>query len=165
MIRIVPWRKEFSKCDFCCTVSDLDEYFRCRVGQDIRRRVTSCFVALDGNGSVAGYYTLSAASILLDRLPEEVRRKLPRYTSIPAVEFGRLAVAWNFQHIGLGAALVYDAWRKSLASEIAAYAMIVHAKNPSVGSFYSHNGFTAFKDNPLCFYISLELCKKLLQQV
>lgn len=162
MISIVPWCKEHSKHAFCSTVSELDEYFRNRVGQDIRRRVTSCFVALNEGGDVAGFYTLSAASILLDKLPPEIRKKLPRYPSIPAIALGRLAVAQKYQGIGLGAALICHAWRKALASDIAAYAMIVHAKNAKAGAFYAHNGFSAFADSPLDFYISLEKCKKLL---
>lgn len=163
MIKIVSWRKEFSKSNFCYTSPELNEYFRSRVGQDIRRRITSCFVALDESSKVAGYYTLSSASILLDRLPEDIRRKLPRYASIPAVELGRLAVDKSFQGIGLGAALIYDAWRRALASDIAAYAMIVDAKNSDVGNFYSHNGFTEFADNPLNLYIPLERCRKLIK--
>lgn len=67
---------------FECGTPALDRYLRETVTQDVRRRVAACFVMLDGN-VVAGYYTLSAASIALAALPHEVARKLPRYPAIP----------------------------------------------------------------------------------
>jgi hypothetical protein len=40
---------------------------------------------------VAGYYTISAASIPLVDLPPDQTRRLPRYPTVPAVRIGRLA--------------------------------------------------------------------------
>ena len=57
----------------------LDHYFRERVTQDIRRRVTACFVALSRDGRIAGYYTLAASSVLLGDLQETFIKRLPRY--------------------------------------------------------------------------------------
>ena len=61
--------------------------------QDIGRRITSCFVAVErGTSEVAAFYTLSAASIPLTDLPLEQTKRLPRYPVIPAIRIGRLAV-------------------------------------------------------------------------
>ena len=37
---------------------------------------------------IIGYYTLAAASVALDRLPEETRKTLPRYQDIPSILLG-----------------------------------------------------------------------------
>jgi len=73
-------------------VKALDRYFGTQVSQDIKRRVAACFVALDQEGSIAGYYTLGSASVSLADLPAPLMKKLPRYPSFPAVRMGRLAV-------------------------------------------------------------------------
>ncbi len=93
---------------------------RQQVTQDIRRRVTACFVALTDEGRVASYYTLAAASLLLTDLPAELAKKLPRYPSLPTLRMGRLAVDQNFQKQGLGGALLADALHRSIRSEITA---------------------------------------------
>lgn len=67
----------------------LDSYFRQQVTQDIRRRVTACFVALTSEQHIAGYYTLATASMPLTDLPTSIGKKLPRYPSVPTVRMGR----------------------------------------------------------------------------
>ena len=104
-------------------VDPLDRYFRAQVSQDIKRRVTACFVATNAHGQIAAYYTLASASVLLADLPEALAEKLPRYPSVPAVRMGRLAVDQAFKGQGLGAALLADALRRAVTAEIAAYAL------------------------------------------
>jgi GNAT superfamily N-acetyltransferase len=88
----------------------LDRYFREIVIHDIKRRVTSCSVAREvGTGLVAGYCTLSASSVPLTDLPEAMRKKLPRYPSVPVARMGRLAVDARFKGMKLGTALLWDA--------------------------------------------------------
>lgn len=144
-------------------VAPLDRYFRTQVSQDIKRRVTACFVATDAQGQIAGYYTLASASVLLTDLPEALTKKLPRYPSVPAVRMGRLAVDQNFKGKGLGAALLADALRKAVTSEIAAYAFIVDAKDDDAASFYAHHGFMALPDQALCMFIPLATVKDLIK--
>lgn len=125
----------------------MDRYLREQVGQDIRRRVAACFVALTDENQIAGYYTLASASVLLQDLPPDLSRKLPRYPTVPAVRMGRLAVDRPYQGHGLGGALLADALGRAIASEIAAYAMLVDAKDESASAFYRHHGFLALPDS------------------
>ena len=90
--RIERLAEGHDRSGFNSSVPALDSYLRTQVGQDVRRRVASCFVALDRAGLVAGYYTLAAASVVPADLPDEVVRRLPRYPSLPAYRIGRLAV-------------------------------------------------------------------------
>jgi GNAT superfamily N-acetyltransferase len=151
------------RASFKSGVEPLDRYFRTQVSQDIKRRVTACFVATDAHGRMAGYYTLASASVLLVDLPEALGKKLPRYPSIPAVRMGRLAVDQSFKGIGLGAALLADALRRAGKAEIAAYAFLVDAKDQDAASFYAHHGFMALPDQALCMFIALETVKDLIK--
>ncbi|MDR1967873.1 MAG: GNAT family N-acetyltransferase, partial [Burkholderiaceae bacterium] len=98
----------------------LDCYLRELVSQDIRRRIAACFVALASEQRIAGYYTLATASVPLVGLPDEMRRKLPRYGFVPAILMGRLAVDAAFKGQGLGSALLVNALRRAASSEIPA---------------------------------------------
>ena len=151
------------RSSFESSVAPLDRYFRTQVSQDIKRRVTACFVATDRHGQIAGYYTLASASVLLADLPEALVKKLPRYPSMPAVRMGRLAVDQAFKGKGLGAALLADALRRVVMSEIAAYAFIVDAKDGDAASFYAHHGFIALTDQPLHMFIALATVKDLIK--
>jgi ribosomal protein S18 acetylase RimI-like enzyme len=126
----------------------LDRYFRETVGQDIRRRVAGCFVAIDGDGEVAGFYTLAATSLLLDALPTDRQKKLPRYPLVPAVLLGRLAVATGRQGQRLGSALLADALIRAAASEAVAHLMVVDAKDDEAIRFYEHFGFIRLDGAP-----------------
>ena len=149
--------------DFECGVESLDRYFKTQVSQDIKRRVTACFTARDAQGQIAGYYTLASASILLTDLAEPLARKMPRYPNVPAVRMGRLAVDRNFKGQGLGAALLADALRRATTAEIAAYALVVDAKDLVAAAFYTHHGFAATSENPLLLYLPLGTVKGLVE--
>jgi len=140
---------------FACGVGPLDTYFREQVGQDIRRRIAACFVATDAGGRIGGFYTLAAAGIVLSDLPRDLSKKLPRYPTVPAVRLGRLAIDTGFQGRGLGAALLADALRRSADADIAAFALIVDAKDESSARFYRHHGFRAFSEKPLVLFLPL----------
>ena len=138
----------------------LDRYFRERVSQDVRRRIASCFVALDERDRIAGFYTLAASSVPLADLPADTARRLPRYPTVPAVRMGRLAVAIAFQGRSLGAALLADAIERTARSDIAAHALIVDAKDETAAAFYRHHGFLALPEAPLTLFLPLATVAK-----
>ena len=133
----------------------LNRYLREQATQDVRRRVAACFVALADGSRIAGYYTLASASLLLADLPASVGKKLPRYPTVPAVRMGRLAVDQAFKGQGLGGALLADALDRAVRSEIAAYALIVDAKDEAAAAFYRHHGFIALPDSPFTLFLPL----------
>ena len=147
---------------FSSGVPALDGYLRSQAGQDVRRRVASCFVLLDGAGQVAGYYTLAAASVVPADLPDEVVRRLPRYPSLPAHRIGRLAVDGGVRGQKLGAALLVDALRRALRAEAAAVAMLVDAKDETAGAFYRQHGFLTLSGQPLALFLPLATAAKLI---
>lgn len=144
--RLVPLDAAHEHTAFDSGSAPLDRYLREQVSQDIRRRVAACFVALDGSGRIAAYYTLASSSLWLADLPKDIGKKLPRYPTVPAIRMGRLAVDQAFKGQGLGGAMLADALHRAVRSEIAAYAMVVDAKDDAAAAFYQHHGFIALPD-------------------
>ena len=120
----------------------LDRYLAHQARQDVRRRVSVCYVAVDdASGRIAAYYTLAAGSVLLSGVPEDLARRLPRYPSVPIARLGRLAVDRNYQGCRLGGTLLADAAVRALRSGIGVFALVVDAKDDAAAAFYRHHGF------------------------
>ena len=119
------------------------------------------YVALDEQG-IVGFYSLSMFTISSDSLPEELARRLPRYDAIPAALIGRLARAERAKGAGFGTALLADAFRRVLdASEsVAAYAIVVDAKDERALNFYESHGFIRFVARSNRLFIPAETAMK-----
>lgn len=153
--RLAPLDAAHDRAAFDCGSEPLNRDLREQVSRDVRRRVAACFVALADGQRIAGYYTLASASLLLADLPASSSKKLPRYPTVPAVRMGRLAVDQAFKGQGLGGALLADALERAARSEIAAYALMVDAKDESAVAFYRHHGFIALPDSPRTLFLPL----------
>jgi len=159
---IVPLGKQ-DRSDFSCGSEALDRYFKTQVTQDIRRRVSACYVALEtASDKIAGYYTLSAADISVSDLPGEMVRRLPRYPSVPAARIGRLAVDQRYQGRRLGGALLLNAAMRAVRSEVAVFALVVDAKDEKASAFYRCHEFTAFGSSPLQLIAPIDTFRKFL---
>lgn len=152
---VVPLDAAHDRGQFESGSEPLDRYLRRQASQDIRRRVAACFVALGQQRQIVGYYSLASASIFLEDLPARLSRKLPRYPSVPAVRMGRLAVDQAFKGQGLGGALLADALERVARSEIAAYSLLVDAKDEEAARFYVHHGFVPLADSPQTLFLPL----------
>ncbi len=147
---IEPLSTDHDRAGFTSGVDPLDRYLRTQATQDIRRRVAACYVAVEPPAaSIAGYYTLSAACVALAELPETLAKRLPRYPSVPVALMGRLAVDQSYRGRKLGSALLWDAGMRASRSEIAAFALVVAAKDEQAAAFYRHHGFVPFGHRPL----------------
>ena len=65
MIKTIEALGKHDRAAFSCGVVALDDWFRQRASQDERRNIARVFVALDGNGRVVGFYSLSSFTITL----------------------------------------------------------------------------------------------------
>jgi ribosomal protein S18 acetylase RimI-like enzyme len=153
--RLAPLDAGHNRTAFNSDSEPLNRYLREQVSQDVRRRVAACFVALVDGSRIAGYYTLASTSLVLADLPTSTGKKLPRYPTVPAVRMGRLAVDQAFKGHGLGGALLADALDRAARSEIAAFALMVDAKDEAAAAFYRHHGFIALPDSPLTLFLPL----------
>ena len=162
-----PFRLELlarqDRSAFDCGAPELNAYFHQRVNQDVKRHYAACFVAIhkDDNG-IAGYYTLSMSSVQLPDLPDAVAKKLPRYPQVPVARLGQLAVDLRYQGQQLGGALLADAVYRTARSEIAAYAIVVDAKDSQATAFYEHFGFVKLARSPRTLFLPLSAAIKKL---
>jgi GNAT superfamily N-acetyltransferase len=134
----------------------LDRYLKQQASQDVRRRVAGCFVAVDPEKKIAGFYTLAATSVRLDALPQELAKGLPRYPVVPAMLIGRLAIAAEHQGKGLGSALIADAITRIDRLGIGAFAVIVEAKDDRAKAFYEANGFVSLPGEERRLFLPIE---------
>jgi len=148
-LRVEPLAPSHDRSGFECGVEPLDRYFRTQAAQDERKNLAARFVLLLADGTVAGYYALSATSVQLAELPARTAGRLPRYPLVPATLLGRLAVDRRQQGKGYGRFLLADALHRAARSEIASFAVIVEAKNDSARRFYERESFLALRDQPM----------------
>lgn len=160
--RLEALTPEHDRAAFACGEEALDRYFQAQVTQDIRRHLANCFVAVEAAaGTIAAFYTISAASIAVHDLPPEVTKRLPRYPTLPAVRIGRLAVDLRFRGRKLGAALLADAALRSLSATAAAsFTLLVDAKTDEAVAFYEHHGFVRFVSQPRTLFLPLATFEK-----
>jgi GNAT superfamily N-acetyltransferase len=147
--------KKHNRNDFDCGKELLNNYLKNRAGQDIKRKLSACFVyAEKETNCIQGYYTLSNNSIPLSSFPEQIKRKLPpSYNSIPTTLLGRLAIDKNFQGKGLGKILLIDALKRSyeLSKEIGSFAVVVDPIDKEAERFYEKYDFIKLPDSEKMF--------------
>jgi ribosomal protein S18 acetylase RimI-like enzyme len=149
-LRIEPLGRGHDRAAFSCGNQELDAWFRYRASQDERRNVARVFVAVDDEIGVVGFYSLGSLSLVIDDLPQEIGRKLPRYGAIPAALIGGLARATHARGRGIGGLLLADAVRRILAASrsLAVFAVVVDAKDEHAIAFYESFGFRRFPGRP-----------------
>lgn len=146
--RIETCAKQAGRETFKSGIEPLDRYLHRQALQDARRGYAAVYVAVElESGQIEGYYTLSMAGVPLAHVPADLRAKMPRYPSVPAVRLGRLAVVTEARGRGLGGLLLLDAMDRALSNEVAWAAFIVDAKDTLAREFYSHYGFLSFTDD------------------
>lgn len=143
---------------FDCGVPALDDHLRRFALQHRRRGISSAYALVDSAapGQILGFYTLGAAEVAADQLPEVDRKRLPRFP-VPCFRLGRLACRRDHQGRGLGKLLVGCAVDRCLKAreQVAAYALVVDAKDRQARAFYEHFGFRPLLDSPLTLYLPL----------
>jgi GNAT superfamily N-acetyltransferase len=162
-LRVEPLGPHHDRSRFASGVEPLDRYFRSQAGQDARKNMAAPFVLVLPDGTIAGYYTLSATGVKLTGFPVDIIRKLPRYPLVPATLLGRLAVDQNYQGRGYGRFLLADALFRAVRSEIASFAIIVDAKDEAARRFYERESFLPFPDQPLRLFRSMGDIAKLYE--
>jgi len=156
--------KGHDRKSFDCGASELNEYLRRFARQNEAAGISQHFVALGSSGSneVHGYYALSAGAVAFDHVPQDLRKRLPRYP-VPVAHLGRLAVDQSAAGQGLGEHLLMDALVRTLraADEIGIHAVEVLAINDAARAFYLKYGFQPLKDDRHHLYLPISTVKKL----
>lgn len=149
--------------DFQCGVDLLDNYLHNQVNQDIKRKLSACFVCTNSSGKILGYYTLSNSSVPQKTIPDRWQKRLPpSYTSIPTTLLGRLAVDSRFKNQGIGEFLLTDALKRSfdISLKIGSFAVITDPLDITAENFYSKYGFIKLPDSGKMF-IAMQTLREL----
>ena len=143
------------KINFHCGKDLLDNYLKHQASQDIRKKLSVCFVLVDNDeNQIKGYYTLSNNSISFDYVPESFKKIVPKsYTSVPVTLLGRLAVDKKYTGKGIGKLLLIDALRKSyeISNVVGSFAVIVDPIDKEAKAFYFKYGFILLPDSGKMF--------------
>ncbi len=148
-------KPEHRKKEFSCGKEMLDNYLHKQANQDIKRKLSACFVINDiETNLLKGYYTLSNKSIYQELIPSELQKKLPKFhSSVPTTLLGRLAVDNRFQGKGVGKLLLIDALKRSfeISKTIGSFAVIVDPLDKDAENFYTKYGFIILPDSGKMF--------------
>lgn len=142
------------KAKFTCGKVMLDNYIKKQAKQDIKAKVSVCFVLSDDDKEIKGYYTLSNGSIPRSQLPESITVQLPKYRDLPITLLGRLAIDNKFKRQKLGTLILLDALKRSFdisSSSVASMAVIVDPIDQEATDFYAKFGFILLPDSGRMF--------------
>jgi GNAT superfamily N-acetyltransferase len=163
-----PWRIELladghDRSQFSCGKPPLDDFLKRLASQHQRRDFARTYAAvLPPDPAVRGYYSLSSGSVVLEALPDDVRKKLPKHP-VPVAILGRLAVTKDEQGTGLGKFLLLDALARCsrLSDELGLYAIEVDAIDEDARCFYLKYGFQPLADDRLHLYLPMKTVRGL----
>ena len=161
--RIEPLASNHERAAFSCGVPELDNYIRQQAGQDLKRKLAAVFVLAADDQAIAGFYTLSARSILASELPPEVGKKLPRYP-LPVTLLGRMAVARSLQGTGLGKLLLFDALDRALrgSHQVGSWAVVVDTK-AGARDFYLNHNFLPLPNQPERLFLQMKTIERMFE--
>ncbi len=148
---------------FDCGAKPLNAFLKRHALVNQSAGAAQTYVAAVGD-HVVGYYSLSAASVEYGDAPERLRKGLARHP-VPVMLLARLAVDRTWQGRGLGAALLLDALRRTVAAAdiLGIRAIMVHAKDEAARRFYEHFDFDPSPIEPLHMFLLLKEMARLIK--
>ena len=161
--------KDLNRAAFSCGEPSLDTYLKQQASQDERHRMAVCHVLVEQDSpNIIGYYTLSTnASVVLQDVPEDLRKRWPKYPYVAALLLGRLAVDSRYQGQGIGDVLLIDALKRVLElGEVARVKMVVvDALHEKAAGFYERRGFQQFPNQPLRLFLPVAAMRNLFPTI
>ena len=164
--RSEPLNSAHKKIEFSCGKEMLDNYIHKQANQDVKRKLSACFVINDKSTNlIKGYYTLSNNSLSQEFIPSWIQKKLPKsYETIPTTLLGRLAIDHRFQGQGVGKFLLMDALKRSydISKTIGSFAVVVDPMDHDAENFYHKYGFIKLLDSGKMF-LPMKTIKQLFE--
>jgi GNAT superfamily N-acetyltransferase len=150
-VHIEPLSDDHDVAAFTCGNKVLDTWLTRHAMENHRRDLSRVFVLVADTGVVAGYYSVTMASVTQRELPKKLGRGLPSEVVIGAPLLGRLAVATEWQGQGYGRDLLVAAVERiALAAEsVAARFIAVDPIDEAAHRFYLRWGFKSIEGDPL----------------
>ena len=150
--------KRHDRSAFTCGEPALDAFLQRHAHQNMRKGISQTWVLVspDKPSTIAGYYCLAPAEVVLANLQPADARPLPPYP-IPCFRMGRLARDLRWRGEGMGALLIGLAVERCLRARqsVGGFALIVDAKGEKAKNFYLRYGFRPYLDTPNSLYLPL----------
>ena len=134
------------RSDFRCGQADLDRFFEYYAGQNQFKLHLSVTYLAVVDARIAGFATVSVASLERANLPSaRLRRRLPNYP-LPVLRLGRLGVDTRAQRMGIGSALLRHVLGLAMEQRdhLGCVGVVADAK-PDAVPFYEGLGFVALE--------------------
>lgn len=150
---------EHDRSRFTCDAEHFVTYLKQHASQEQRRDLAAVYVlTFQNSNEIIGYYTLSSYAISPENFPDELKKKLPKYTLVPATLIGRLAASNKFKgkNLRLGESLLIDALLRAWTSRgaVGSWAVVVDSE-PDTASFYLKYGFVSFPGHERKFFMTM----------
>ncbi len=164
--------KKHDRTTFTCGVAALDTFLREKARKESPElSATFVLTCVEKPSLVLGYYSLSAAALRADDLPENVRKKFGHYGHVPATLLGRLAVHEQYQRLPdmrLGELLLISAMSKSYSASknVASFGIIVRVLRGEKGdptAFYEKYGFFRCEETADLMFLPLKTIEQSLK--
>jgi predicted GNAT family N-acyltransferase len=166
-VTIKHLEKKHNKSEFDCGYNLLNDYIQKQAKQDVNRDLSACYVLVNNEDIVKGYYTLSANSIKRDDFPEQLQKKLPpSYVDMPTVLLGRLAIDNSIKGSGYGEILLLNALHRCLtiSESLGTIAIVVDPIDEKAQKFYSKYGFILLPSSEKMF-LPIKTIKGLIDKI
>jgi Predicted acetyltransferase len=153
---IRPFSSDLRRESFRSGEDALDSWLREYSGQSERKHATRTYCAIsEGHQEIVGYYSLVVAVVSAEEA-DNVFGESAKY-SIPGILLARLAVSRDRHGDGIGRALLKDALETCIAvsRRVGVQVILVDALHGEAASFYTHHGFTAFRENRLRLFLPI----------
>lgn len=127
----------------------LQNYIRSIARQDMDRDLARCFVLVDDDKVIKGYYTLNNLSIPSSHWDVAFRKNYKlTYQAIPCTLIGRLAIDSSMQGKGFGEILLFDSLKRAydVSKTIASFAIVVDSIDLDAKNFYQKYEFHELMD-------------------
>ena len=155
--RLESLRREHPRRKFRSGQGQVDDWLATRALQHQDKHLSMTRVLLDGEGALAGYYTLATGQVDFSDLPPEVIRRLPR-RQLPVAVLAWLGVDQKFQGRGLGRLLLAQALRDchDAGQTFAFIAVILDCVDDAAKAFYQRYDFHELPGHPYRLFLSAQ---------
>jgi hypothetical protein len=137
-----------------------------------QNNISKLYLVLDEADLIAGFYTLSNASINCEEVPEDIRKALPKYP-IPAIRLGRMGSDLKYKGLLKGDLILQHVFEVAVEQSkySASFVLLVDAKDEHSEKLYRDNDFMDLividgskKPYPKAMFIMIKTIENLLSQ-
>jgi GNAT superfamily N-acetyltransferase len=153
--RLEVLRRDHPRRQFRSGQAQVDDWLATRALQHQEKHLSVTKVLLDGEGAIAGYFTLATGQVDFSDLPAEIVRRLPR-RQLPVAILAWLGVGAARQGQGLGRLLLAQALRDCYEAgrTFAFVAVILDCVDDAARAFYRRFDFEEVPGHPYRLFLS-----------